>query len=63
MPVIGADDLLEFKLPFNKEIARRFNAYNYIELVTNLINENHSLETLTDFLVPLLMTEQVEAVM
>lgn len=62
MPVIGADDLLEFKLPFNKEIARKFNSYNYMNQVTNLIDENHSLERITDYLVPLLMTEQVEAV-
>lgn len=61
MPVIGSDDLLNYKVPFNEDIIRKFNKQiSFKELIANNINENQKLVELRDWLLPMLMNGQVK---
>jgi type I restriction enzyme, S subunit len=51
MPVIGSDDLLGYKVPFDESIIKEIIAHN--------INENQKLTELRDWLLPMLMNGQV----
>ena len=60
MPVIGTEDLLNYKLPYSKEIAANFERIiQFKEIISKKIIENVELATLRDFLLPLLMNGQV----
>lgn len=59
MPVIGIDDLLNYKIAFNKNIIYKFeNSISFKEIIANTIMENQELISLRDFLLPLLMNGQ-----
>lgn len=59
MPVITSDDLLEFMLPYNEEIAKKFNNIKIREIIIANIKQSNELASLRDFLLPLLMNGQV----
>lgn len=60
MPVIGADDLLEYKVPYNEKIVHKFNnILLFKEVISKNIQENQKLAELRDFLLPMLMNGQV----
>ncbi len=59
MPVIGSDDLLEYKVPYNKEIVARLNkSLNFRDKISHNIIENQKLAELRDWLLPMLMNGQ-----
>ena len=61
MPVIGADDLLSYKVAFNEKVAIKFN--NFLEfkhLIINNIEQNQTLADLRDWLLPMLMNDQIK---
>jgi len=60
MPVIGADDLLTYKVAYNGEILKTFNEYiQFREIIAHNIIENQKLVELRDWLLPMLMNGQV----
>lgn len=60
MPVVGADDLLEYKLAYNENIVKKFNEIVFFkEIISKNILENQKLAELRDFLLPMLMNGQV----
>lgn len=61
MPVVGADDLLEYKVPYNKEIVKKFNRIlSFKEMISKNIQENQKLAELRDWLLPMLMNGQAK---
>jgi type I restriction enzyme S subunit len=60
MPVIGSDDLLEYKVPYNENVMKKFNEVLFFkEIISNNILENQKLAELRDWLLPMLMNGQV----
>jgi type I restriction enzyme, S subunit len=60
MPVIGSDDLLSYKVPYNEDIITRFNSIlTFKELISTNILQNQELTKLRDWLLPMLMNGQV----
>lgn len=59
MPVIGADRILEYPVPYNEEIVRKFNSFDFKKIIVSNIMQNQELASLRDFLLPLLMNGQV----
>lgn len=61
MPVIGSDDLLGYKVPFDEGIIIKFNeSFSFKEIIAHNINENQKLTELRDWLLPMLMNGQVK---
>lgn len=61
MPVIGADDLLQYKVSYNENVAKVFNeTFSFKEMISKNIQENHKLAELRDWLLPMLMNGQVK---
>lgn len=61
MPVIANDDLMEYKIPYNKSIAKLFNdMINIKDIVCNCIMQNIELNNLKSKLLPLLINGQLE---
>ena len=58
MPVISAEDLLAYKVPYSKEIARRFNDFPVKNTICKNVKEIHKLTKLRDWLLPMLMNGQ-----
>lgn len=59
MPVIKADKLLAYKVPYNAEVAKKFNELEIASTLANAAMENQRLAQLRDYLLPLLMSGQV----
>ena len=59
MPVIKDDKLLAYKVPYNAEIAKKFNELDIASILANAAMENQRLAQLRDYLLPLLMSGQV----
>lgn len=60
MPVVGADDLLCYKVAYNKDIIQKFNEIiSFKEIISHNIIENQELSELRDWLLPMLMNGQV----
>lgn len=60
MPVIGVNEILNYKFPFNEDIVTRFNTIiSFKEIISANINQNKLLEDLRDWLLPMLMNGQV----
>jgi len=60
MPVIGADDLLTYKVAYNGEVIKTFNKYiQFRDMIAHNIIENQKLSELRDWLLPMLMNGQV----
>ena len=61
MPIIGYEELSDFKIPFNESIIEKFNTIlNFKEIISNNIIQNQKLKNLRDFLLPLLINAQVQ---
>ena len=58
MPVISAEDLLAYKVPYSKKIAGYFNAFSVKDTVCKNVKEIHKLTKLRDWLLPMLMNGQ-----
>lgn len=59
MPVIKDDKLLAYKVPYNAEVAKKFNELDIASTLVNAAMENQRLAQLRDYLLPLLMSGQV----
>jgi type I restriction enzyme S subunit len=59
MPVVSSDDLLEFIIPYNEEVAKKFNGIYIKEKIIANVHQSNELSSLRDFLLPLLMNGQV----
>ena len=61
MPVIASDDLLKYKVPYNKNIVKLFNDTLIIkDIVCNCVMQNIELNQLKSKLLPLLINGQLE---
>lgn len=61
MPVIASDDLLKYKVPYNKNIVKLFNDNLIIkDIVCNCVMQNIELNQLKSKLLPLLINGQLE---
>lgn len=61
MPIVGADDLLEYIVAYNEEVVKKFNQIlSFKEIISKNIEENQALAELRDWLLPMLMNGQVE---
>lgn len=58
MPVVSAEDILSYKVPYSKEISRLFNAFSIQKTICNNVKEMHELTKLRDWLLPMLMNGQ-----
>lgn len=58
MPVVSAEDILSYKVPYSKEISRLFNAFSIQKTICNNVKEKHELTKLRDWLLPMLMNGQ-----
>ena len=54
MPVVGLDDLLEYPVPYCKEVNSEFNKLNFVENISKKIMENYHLKQTKDFLIPII---------
>ena len=59
MPVVSSDDLLEFLIPYNEELAKKFNGLSIKNKIIANVHQTNELSSLRDFLLPLLMNGQV----
>lgn len=58
MPVVSSDSILDYKVPYNNKIARRYNEMPLIAIISSHIQENQKLISLRDWLLPMLMNGQ-----
>lgn len=60
MPVISSDDLLEYKFAYEENVVKKFNELiSFKEIISKNITENHKLDELRDWLLPMLINGQV----
>ena len=63
MPVIGIDDLLNYKVAISEDLINTFNNnFPIKEIIANNINENFKLIDLRGWLIPLLMNNQISII-
>lgn len=61
MPVVGSDDLLDYKIPYNEKISKNFNGLlNLKDTICSNIRKISKLTELRDFLIPMLINGQVK---
>lgn len=61
MPVVAADDLLEYRIVYDKNIVKKFNEIIvFKEMISKNILENQTLIELRDWLLPILMNGQIK---
>ena len=61
MPVVGSDDLLDYKIPYNREICEKFNnLLDLKEIICSNIKKILKLTELRDFLIPMLINGQIK---
>ncbi|MHB9303562.1 restriction endonuclease subunit S [Fusobacterium polymorphum] len=58
MPVVSSDSILDYKVPYNNKIARKYNKIPLIAIISSHIQENQKLISLRDWLLPMLMNGQ-----
>lgn len=58
MPVVSAEDILSYKVPYSKEISRLFNVFSIQKTICNNVKEIQNLTKLRDWLLPMLMNGQ-----
>ena len=58
MPVVSSDSILDYKVPYNNKIARRYNEIPFLAIISSHIQENQKLISLRDWLLPMLMNGQ-----
>ena len=60
MPVVSSDNLLNYKVPFNKEIVKKFqDSFNLVGITCNCVMQNQELNKLKEKLLPLLINGQL----
>jgi len=59
MPVVSDKDLLNFKVPFDEEIIKKFNELPFIHLLINTTMMSYKLNELKNRLIPLLINQQL----
>jgi type I restriction enzyme S subunit len=59
MPVVKYEDILNYKIAFDKNTVLKFSNLELKEIISNNINQNFELSELRDFLLPILMNGQV----
>lgn len=59
MPVVSADDILDYKLPYNEQIVRMFNKIPLREIIINANRSTLKLILLKEKLLPLLINGQL----
>lgn len=59
MPVVSSDDLLEFLIPYNGNVVKKFNKLSIKDMIIANVHQSNELSSLRDFLLPLLMNGQV----
>lgn len=62
MPSVSAKDILSYSFAYNQEISSKYNdiCSDLINQIILLINENISLASLRDWLLPMLMNGQIK---
>ena len=60
MPVVSFDTIMNYKIPYNKEIVSMFNKINILDTLSTNTLQQEKLTALRDRLLPLLMNGQVE---
>jgi type I restriction enzyme S subunit len=58
MPVVSSDSILDYQVPYNSDIAKRFGEHSIIETISSNIQESQRLISLRDWLLPMLMNGQ-----
>ena len=58
MPVVSSDSILDYKVPYNNKIARKYNEIPLIAIISSHIQENQKLISLRDWILPMLMNGQ-----
>ncbi len=59
MPVIGSDRILDYPIPYDENLIKKFNFFDIKNIITSNVMQNQELASLRDFLLPLLMNGQV----
>ena len=60
MPVVSSDNLLNYKVPFNKETVKKFqDSFNLVGITCNCVMQNQELNKLKEKLLPLLINGQL----
>ncbi len=59
MPVVSSEAILNYKVPFSYEIAKKFGEIDLLNMISNNIDEIKYLSSTRDYLLPLLMNGQV----
>jgi len=60
MPVVSSDNLLNYKVPFNKKIVKKFqDSFNLVGITCNCVMQNQELNRLKEKLLPLLINGQL----
>lgn len=58
MPVVSSDNILSFKVPYSRNIAKKFNAINVKSTICRNVQESHLLKRVRDWLLPMLLNGQ-----
>ena len=59
MPVVSSEAILNYKVPFSYDIAKKFGEIDLLNIISGNINEIKRLSSTRDYLLPLLMNGQV----
>ena len=63
MPVIKSERQLEFLLPYNQDIVKKFQSlFSLSEVISSSVEENYRLKILKNWLLPMFMNGQVDFV-
>jgi type I restriction enzyme S subunit len=60
MPVISADSLLRYKVPFQPEVAAKFQELSVKDPIIDNVQQNYSLRTVQQWILPMLISGQVQ---
>ena len=59
MPIITNERILDYKVPYSEDIAKKFNTINIKEIICKNIQESQILIDIRDWLLPMLMNGQI----
>ena len=60
MPIIKSENLLSYKIAYSKSVVKLFNIQNLKQIICKNVQESHRLAALRDWLLPMLMNEQIK---
>ena len=58
MPVVSSNSILSYKVPYSRNIVKKFNQINIRQIICKNVQESNNLSALRDWLLPLLMNGQ-----